>query len=104
MFPPDAAGMADDAGELTRRIGPPLDAALQELGLYVTQKTITAQATAEGTTEAIAVLVAVIGRIAFSDHVQQPHQEAVNDVFTQIVESEIRKQYDECEHDDLHGD
>lgn len=88
----DIQAMGDQAGELARRLAL-LDDDLDQVGLYITNKTVTAQQSGEDTV-LTAVVSALIGKVAFSERVQHPERWANQGVFDSLIESDVLDEFD----------
>lgn len=71
-----------------------MHAALEEIGLYVDQKQLVTRDRAYGPPAAI-LISAVVGRVAFSDRVQRPAQEAVDELFDDMTERIVAAEFEE---------
>lgn len=81
------------AYELMGRAGDALDRALEDVGVYVEQKSVVTRDQPSGPQAAL-FINAVIGRVAFSERVQRPDQEAVDAVFDELAEHLVEDEYE----------
>lgn len=92
----DIQAMGDEAGELARRIAL-LDDDLEQVGLYTTNKTVAAQQSGDDTV-LVAIVNALIGKVAFSERVLHPDRWANQAAFDNLIESDILDEYDRRKH------
>ena len=93
MFSSASDNPEEAAQELLRRSAD-LPEALERIGLYVRDRQTTVQDTTHGA-QAFLFLNATIGRLAFSQRVQRPEQEAFDAAFEDMTEGMINAEYEE---------
>lgn len=80
------------AEELAGRGGPELEEALARLGVHITTRGLLIQ---ENMPAPCLIMTGVIGRLAFSDQVQQPEQERFDDAFAVVKDNLVEERYEQ---------
>lgn len=94
MFSYDHEGFDKDAQEVADRFDAELVEALELIGVYVQTSQTVGCDTPKGPKAGLFV-VAQLGRMAFSDRVQRPEQEAFDAVFDEMTDSLVETEYEE---------
>lgn len=92
MFSPDEPPPESDAEELLKRASDLVEA-LERLGLYVKDHQVALHDQPEPRTWLF--VTAVLGRLAFSDGVQRPEQEAFDELFDEMTDKMVEDEFEE---------